>query len=181
MSSDLFDARKADVILITVGTPLAKNGKPNLKQILRVSKDLKKIVRPGQLIILKSTVLPGVTRNILYKNLKSKKGIHISFSPERIAEGNALNEISKIPVVVSGIDQISIKKSVKFWKKLKINTKVVPSLETAELSKLACNAWIDLNIALANDLAKISDQIGSGLDILEVIKASNTLKKVLDM
>jgi len=177
LSSKIMDAKKADIILITVGTPLGKNNKPNLKQIEKVSIDLRKIVKKGQLIILKSTVLPGVTRNILYKNLKNKKKLYISFSPERIAEGNALNEISKIPVVVSGIDDVSLKKSVSFWKKLNIKTEIVPSLETAELSKLACNAWIDLNVALANDLAQISDQIGDGLDILEVIRASNTLKK----
>ena len=177
LSSNILDAKKADVILITVGTPLGKKNKPNLKQIQKVSRDLKKVVKPGQLIILKSTVLPGVTRNILYKSLKNKKDIYISFSPERIAEGNALNEISKIPVVVSGINNLSLKKSVTFWKNLNIKTETVPSLETAELSKLACNAWIDLNIALANDLAQISDLIGNGLDILEVIRASNTLKK----
>ena len=177
LSSKVIDAKKADIILITVGTPLGKNNKPNLKQIKKVSKDLRKVVKPGQLIILKSTVLPGVTRNVLYKNLQNKKNIYISFSPERIAEGNALNEILKIPVIVSGIDDVSLKKSVSFWKKLNIKTEIVPSLETAELSKLACNAWIDLNIALANDLAQISDQIGNGIDILEVIRASNTLKK----
>ena len=65
-----------------------------------------------------------------------------------------------------------------FWEKtIGVKTLNVLNSETAEMVKLANNAWIDLNIALANDLARLSDKLPYNIDILEVVKAANTLKK----
>ena len=166
---------QSDVIIVTVGTPL-KNNKPNFNQIDNVCKSLLKHCKKNQLIILKSTVMPGTTRKYFSKLFKKK--LFISYSPERIAEGNALKEFKKIPIINSGINKISQKRSEYFWKnKMKFETISVSSLETAEMSKLADNAWIDLNIALANELAKFIDINNLNTDVLEVIKTANTLKK----
>src|SRR5207237_4149969 len=89
-------------------------------------------------------------------------------SPERLAEGHALEELRTIPIVVGGIDAASTKLLAELWRiLLDVETIPVSSPRIAEMSKLADNAFIDLNVALANEIAIICDGIGA--DALEVI------------
>ena len=100
------------------------------------------------------------------------------FSPERLAEGNAISELQQLPIVVGGISEKGSARGSRFWKQtLNVQTIDVKSAETAEMVKLANNAWIDLNIALANDLARLVDKLPYQIDVLKVIKAANSLKK----
>ena len=93
-----------------------------------------------------------------------------------MAEGNAINECKNIPVVVGGVDQESSIKAETFWKQsLAIDCIRVQNAESAELVKLADNAWIDLNISLAFELAKVADNMK--VDVLPIIKAVNSLPK----
>ena len=178
IGSDFSKISECDVIIITVGTPLGLNHKPQLKDLILVSDMMKNFVKNNQLIIIKSTVPPGTSRKIIYEKLINHAKVLVTFSPERIAEGNAIKEFSKTPIIVGGINNLATKKAKKFWSHiLKLKTIEVKSIETAELAKLADNAWIDLNIALANDLAKYSDALNYDIDILEAISAANSLKK----
>ena len=95
-----------------------------------------------------------------------------------MAEGNAIQELNELPIIVGGINDISTEKCSNFWTEA-LNSKVikVSSSETAELVKLANNQWIDLNIALANELATLCDSLPYNIDVLEVIKGANSLKK----
>ena len=175
--SDISYVKKTDVIIITVGTPLNKKYKPNLKQLINTCYEMKKFLKSKQIICIKSTVPPGTTRNIISK-IFNKKNVYLSFCPERFSEGTAIKEFKTLPIIIGGISKIATNQADKFWKKaLKIKTIKVLNSETAEYVKLATNAWIDLNIAYANDLARLSDVLDSKIDILEVIKASNSLRK----
>ena len=83
-----------------------------------------------------------------------------------------------VPIIVGGINDESTKKCAIFWEKvLGVEVIKVSSCEAAELVKLADNQWIDLNIALAHELAVLCDSLPYNIDILEVIKGANTLKK----
>lgn len=169
----------ADVIIITVGTPLGENYDPDMTQIIAVSRGVNRYLRKGQLVILKSTVPPKTTEDIVKPILEQSqtKEFLLAFCPERLAEGKAIKEFQSIPVVVGGVDEESTKTASVFWQEvLGIETIEVSDATTAEMTKLADNLWIDLNIAIANEIAMLCDKLG--IDALEVIDAANTLPKV---
>ncbi|MCV0384760.1 MAG: nucleotide sugar dehydrogenase [Erythrobacter sp.] len=180
-TGDYAQVTDADVIVVTVGTPLARDNKPDMRQIEAAAESIAAHLRPGHNVILKSTLPPFATeqtvRPILErKGLRAGRDFHLSFCPERLAEGRALHEFATIPVVVGGVDAASTTAAAAFWEEaLGVKTIPVRSAHTAEMVKLACNLWIDLNVALANELAVLTDAID--VDVLEVIDAANTLPK----
>lgn len=168
----------SDVILVTVGTPLSDDFDADLSAIKNVFMNLALHAESGQTIMLKSTVPPGVTKALADEFFKDRDDVYIGFSPERLAEGNAINELNELPIIVGGINEKSTKKCSEFWKEvIGVETIEVSSAETAELVKLANNQWIDLNIALGNELAKLCDALPYNLDVLEIIEGANSLKK----
>ena len=176
-TSEIKDLKDCSIKIISVGTPLNKNFTPLLNEINNVVYDLKQSIQENDTIIFKSTLPIGVSRKIFFK-LKNviNKNFFFGFCPERLAEGNAFEEFSKLPIVVSGIDKRSILNIENFWKKsLKIQTIKMSSLESAELVKLSDNFWIDLNIAAANEVSKLANYINVPTD--EVLKAANSLPK----
>lgn len=168
----------SDVILVTVGTPLSDVFDADLSAIRDVFDELATQVKDDQIIMLKSTVPPGVTRTLAETYFGNRDNIFIGFSPERLAEGNAIHELKTLPIVVGGINSESTKKCAEFWKEtLGVEVIEVSTCEAAELVKLASNQWIDLNIALANELAILCDSLPYDLDVLEIIQGANSLKK----
>jgi dTDP-alpha-D-glucose dehydrogenase len=169
-----------DVVIVTVGTPLGRATAPDLSALTHVATDLSPHLRKGQLIIVKSTVPPGTTRNVFgpileQSGLAAGTDFLLSYCPERLSEGNALKEIPELPVVVSGINDASGLAAETFWRDAGLMTFRVGSLEAAELVKLADNVWIDLTVAMTNELARVCERLG--VDALDVIRAANSLKK----
>ncbi|MBI4019221.1 MAG: nucleotide sugar dehydrogenase [Candidatus Aenigmarchaeota archaeon] len=180
-TAQISEVADADVILVTVGTPLGKNYEPNLEYINEVSEKLGSLVGKGAMIILKSTVTPGTTEELVKimlekkSNLKAGKDFGLAFCPERLAEGSAIQDLKKLPIIIGGIDAESGKKAESFWRSNGFVTTKVSSAKAAEMAKLADNLWIDANIALANELAMLCERMG--LDASEVIDAANSLPK----
>ena len=165
-------------MLVTVGTPLSDEFDADLSAIRDVFKMLSDYITDGQIIMVKSTVPPGVTRQMANEFLAGKENVFIGFSPERLAEGNAIQEFRTLPIVVGGINDKSTERCADFWSTtLGVEVIKVSSSESAELVKLANNQWIDLNVALANELAILCDSLPYNLDILEIIQGANSLKK----
>lgn len=181
-ASDFSALQNVDVIIVTVGTPLSDDYSPNMSHIISASQSISKNLKRGHLVILKSTIPPGTTegtvKQILEKSgLKAGKDFGLVFSPERLAEGRAIKEFLSIPIIVGAPDKKSSQLASKFWELiLKVKTIIVPDAKTAEMTKLADNLWIDLNIALGNEIALLCDKLG--INALEVIKAANSLPKV---
>jgi UDP-N-acetyl-D-mannosaminuronic acid dehydrogenase len=180
-TTDFSRVKETDVIIITVGTPLGENYEPDLNKLVAASREISKYLRRGHIVILKSTVPPYTTENIvkpiLQANGLSETDFALAFCPERLAEGRAIMEFQSIPVVVGGVNHESTKSASLFWREvLGVETIEVTNARTAEMTKLADNMWIDLNIALANEIAMLSDKLS--IDALEVIDAANTLPKV---
>ena len=173
------EINESNVILVTVGTSLSVDYDADLSALENVFKNLMSKVVKDQLIMIKSTIPPGVTRKLSTDYLNSIENIYVGFSPERLAEGNAVQELQNLPIIVGGINNVSTEKCAHFWEEaLNVEVIKVSSCETAEFVKLANNQWIDLNIALANELAILCDALPYNIDILEVINGANSLKKV---
>ena len=170
--------RDARIVIISVGTPLSENGEADLSQIEAACRAIQPYLTEDHLVLFKSTLPPGTTRHITETVLRADHAVSVAFSPERIAEGRAVQELTSIPIVVGGLDQQSTDLAAEFWQDaLDVEVIKVSSCEAAELVKLADNLWIDLNIALANELAKLGDSSSFYVDILEVINAANSLPK----
>lgn len=181
VSTDYACVCDADVVLITVGTPIRGDGSLAEEQLRGACLQLSRQLRPGQLLVVKSTVPPGTTRGFVLPLLQQSglvggRDFQLAFTPERLAEGTALHELRTFPIVAGGLDAASARAAADFWQQA-LGVEVIPiaSLEAAEIVKLADNWWIDLNIALANELAKFSALFD--VDVLEVIAAANTIPK----
>lgn len=174
-------AREADVIIITVGTPIDRNRAIVTKYLEMVCRSLAPNLRGGQLVILKSTVAPGTTNGLVCELLEESglrvgRDFGLAFCPERLAEGSAMAHFRTLPIVVGGCDDASAEAARCFWSSvLRVAVEVYERPEVAELIKLADNMWIDANIALGNELAQFCDTLG--VDVLDVISGANSLPK----
>jgi nucleotide sugar dehydrogenase len=181
VTADGAELSNADVVLVTVGTPIRDDGSLSDAQLRGACLELGRRLRAGQLIIVKSTVPPGTTRKVVLpllerSGLTGEADFGLAFTPERLAEGTALEELRAFPMVSGGLGAASALEAADFWRRaLGVNVIEVDSLEAAEIVKLADNWWIDLNIALGNELAKFCTPYG--VDVLDVIKAANTIPK----
>ena len=171
-----------DFVIVTVGTPLGPDYEPIVDDIKAAARAVAEHLHPGHLVILKSTVPPDTTENLFRPILEEISGLRagvdfgLAFCPERIAEGQAIRELTSIPIVIGAVDERSARACSTLWQQsLGVASIVVNDPRTAEMVKLADNLWIDLNIALANELAKVCDKLG--LDALQVIDAANSMPK----
>ncbi len=182
LSSDFSAISTSQVIILVVGTPLDEHFNPNLEYVISASEEIGKNLTKGSIIMVKSTVPPGSTTDSIAPILSESSGLvcgedfGLVFSPERVDEGNVIRGLSTLPIIVGGVNDISARVSEQFWAIcLGVETMKVSNPTAAELVKLADNLWIDLNIALANEIALVSDSIG--VDAMEVIPAANSLPK----
>lgn len=181
-STDPAAAKGTRAVLITVGTPLSEDYSADLAHIRAACAGVAPYLSDGQIVMIKSTVPPGTTRamhdEIIAPALPAGARVNMAFSPERLAEGAAIRELSSIPILVGGIDTQAGEAASAFWREaLPVEVMTVASPEAAEMVKLADNLWIDLNIALANELAKLVDAMPWPIDVMEVIRGANSLKK----
>ena len=178
-STDPAAAKGVKAILITVGTPLSDEFEADLSHIRAACGAVAPYVADGQLIMIKSTVPPGTTRLMHDEIFAPRAHVHMAFSPERLAEGQAIRDLQSIPILVGGMDTEAGEACADFWRKAipTIDVMALTSPEAAEMVKLADNLWIDLNVALANELAKLADALPYPIDVMEVIGGANSLKK----
>ena len=163
--------------IVCVGTPVNSKGEADLRDLSKVLKIISQRLKKGDTIMLRSTVPVGTTRgfakNILESNnnLKAGKDFYLAFTPERTVEGNAIEELRKLPQIIGGLTPNCQRKAASFWQTLvKI---VIPtnSLEAAELVKLINNSFRDLSFAFSNALALIADQYN--IDANELVYFAN--------
>jgi nucleotide sugar dehydrogenase len=181
ISADHSQVAAADVIIIAVATPVDAQRQILTGHLESACASLAPHLRPGQLVIIKSTVSPGTTR-LLARPALEKGGLEqgrdfgLAFCPERLAEGSALAQLQSVPIVVGGCDEDSAAAARAFWSRV-LGVEVVSFAgpDAAELVKLADNWWIDANIALANELAKLCAALD--IDVLDVIAGANSLPK----
>lgn len=168
---------ECDIYIISVGTPLNSNKEPDTEPLRIACEEVGKNLKYGDLVILRSTVPVGCTRDfvlpILEKesNLKVGKDFYLSFAPERTIEGKALYELRTLPQVIGGYDQNSTDMTAKFFRELTPSIVAVDSLEEAEFIKLLNNSFRDLIFSFANEFSLICEKYN--LNATKIISAAN--------
>lgn len=172
VSSDWSTAKDCTVYVVTVGTPLTANGMVNLSAIQAVAERIAVEMAPNALIVLRSTVKVGVSRQIILPAL-SVRGVpfDLAFCPERTVEGKALEELRSLPQIVGGETAEAAMRASQFFSMITPTVIRVSSLEAAEMIKLVNNTQRDLLFAFANEIAGICDDVG--VSAKEVIQAGN--------
>lgn len=167
--------KQCDYIVLTLGTPIDENMNPVYDQINAAVNSMKNYLRPGQTLILRSTVSPGTTRYVKsviesLDSLKIGKNFFLAFCPERIAEGQALEEIATIPQMIGGVNEKSSVKAEKLFKTIGVDTVLTDDV-SAELAKLFTNMYRYINFAIANEFMILADYYKR--EIYEVIQLVN--------
>jgi UDP-N-acetyl-D-glucosamine dehydrogenase len=176
-STDPADCADFDIALITVPTPL-RDGVPDLSYVEACAEMLGGHLRIGATVVLESTTYPGTTEEIVQPILEKISGLvagadfALGFSPERIDPGNPTWNVINTPKIVSGVDETSLKRVKEFYDTVVETTVTVSSTREAELAKLIENTFRHVNIALVNEIAMISNDLG--IDVWQAIDAAST-------
>ena len=169
---------ESEVVLFAVAVDVDETGRADLRSLFAACDDVARGLRPGTLCIFDTTLPPGTTRRELVPRLEAggrRLGIDFSvaFSPERLLMGRVIEDLTKYPKVVGGVDPAGGERAATFYRDaLRLEVMQLASAEAAELSKIAEGVYRDLNIALANELERAADVYG--VDIAEVIRAANS-------
>ncbi len=172
------DLQSYDVIVMCVPTPVDNQDLPDLRPVLAATATAATLINPGGLIILESTVNPGVSEEVLIPLLEKAghtvgQEVFLAHCPERIDPGNAQFPLAKIPRVLGADSAQGLAKAKAFYESfLKAPITTVSSLRAAEASKIVENAFRDINIAFVNELAQSFAHFD--IDVVEVINAAST-------
>jgi UDP-N-acetyl-D-glucosamine dehydrogenase len=177
-SGDYSLVRDMDSLSICVPTPLrSKTKDPDLSYILDAVTEIRKHLRPGQMVILESTTFPGTTSEVILPILQETgltvgKDFFLAFSPERVDPGNSEFRTRNIPKVVGGVTAECTKHAEALYKSSLDTVIGVSSTGVAEMVKLLENTFRSVNIGLANEFALLCHKLG--IDVWEVIEAAST-------
>jgi len=165
---------QSDVLIICVGTPLTADFEPNMSSLLSCLREIANYVEKEALVVIRSTVSPCTTMNVIVPFLKekAKHQPYVAISPERILEGNAFEELRELPEIVGGADRKSAQLTEELLTILNKDKIIIKTDATsAEVAKLFLNVYRYMNFALANEFAIIADNLG--LDCREIIRIAN--------
>ena len=169
--------KHADFVIIAVPTPVTKSKEPDLSYVKSAAETVGKNLKKGSIVVLESTVYPGVTEEIVKPILEEESGLKcgeefkIGYSPERINPGDEEHSLEKITKIVAGMDEETIEILAELYGKI-TNVYKAKDIRTAEAAKVIENIQRDLNIALMNELSLIFDKMV--LDTKAVLEAAGT-------
>ena len=167
-TSDVAVVKKQDVVVFVTGTPVDEHLNPKIHDVMKVLNAYLPLLSRRQLIVLRSTIFPGVTR-IVEETLKAKLGVaNLAFCPERIVQGKGIEEIFNLPQLVSGVNKKAENAAAALF--AAIAPKIIRiKPEEAELAKLMTNAWRYLEFAIANQFYMMVEK--QGLDFYRILDA----------
>ncbi len=177
ITSDSSVLGESEFIVISVPTPLT-DYQPDLSYVEAATKSISENLTKGQIIILESTTYPGTTLEIVKpileknSNLVAGEDFLLGYSPERIDPGNKEWTFKNTPKIVSGINEKSLKKISEFYNSIIDEVVEVSGTREAEMVKLIENTYRQVNIAMVNELAILSNMLD--IDIWEVVDAAKT-------
>jgi nucleotide sugar dehydrogenase len=169
---------KADIVLLCVPTPVDELHNPDLTPVREASEMTARYAKKGALVVLESTVNPGVSEEIIRPIFESHgftvgKDIHIAHCPERINPGDEKWTVKNIPRVVGSFEKRGLARAVAFYESI-VDGEIRPmkSIREAEAVKIVENSFRDINIAFVNELAKSFDVLD--IDVRDVIQGAAT-------
>ncbi len=175
----------ADIYIIAVPTPFKENHQPDLSYVEAVTSTIAPFLTHGNLVILESTSPVGSTEKIAtllhslrpdlvipgFKAPNQSEQLYIAHCPERVLPGKILSELVKNDRIIGGLDEPSSLKAQQLYEIFCLGEIVLTDARAAEMAKLTENAFRDVNIAFANELANICDTLN--IDVRELIKLAN--------
>ncbi|CAB3626852.1 UDP-N-acetyl-D-mannosamine dehydrogenase [Achromobacter marplatensis] len=175
----------ADVHLVSVPTPLDGEYRTDLSFVFAAIDSICSVLEAGNIIILESTCPVGTTERVLQYILDARPdlcsvdgeaAISIAYCPERVIPGNILSELTQNVRIVGGVDEGSGQKAAAVLRKALGVDVVITSSRVAELAKVTENTYRDVNIAFANELAMVCDDVGVNAN--ELISVANLHPRV---
>ena len=149
----------ADVVITVVGTPVDGHLNPTVTELYNNTDALLQKMPDDSLLILRSTVYPGVTK-LVYDRIQARtRRIHLAFCPERIAEGKALEELVTLPQIVAAFEAEALSRARELFLRITPSIIELTPLE-AELAKLFTNSWRYLNFAVSNQFYMLAETCG---------------------
>ena len=158
-SSDPSVLHSAEIVIVVIGTPVDEHLNPDAHAVPDAVSSLSKYLRDDQLLVLRSTVYPGVTRLVEDRLMSLGLNMDVAFCPERIAEGKAFTELYSLPQIVSGRRTSALQRASELFSLL-ADSIIQASPEEAELAKLFTNTWRYIKFAAANQFYMIANSHG---------------------
>ena len=162
----------AEHVVVVVGTPIDEHLNPETMALPHAIEALAPHLRAGQLLVLRSTVYPGVTRLVERRLEELGLALDLAFCPERIAEGRALAELCSLPQIVASRTATGRERAARLFRQL-TSTIVELEPEEAELAKLFTNTWRYVKFATANQLYMIANDFGLDYERIRRAAASD--------
>lgn len=149
----------AECLIVVIGTPVDRHLNPDPQAVLNAVEGVQEQLRDGQLIVLRSTIFPGVTRMVERLIERLGKEIDVTFCPERIAEGKAMEELHSLPQIVSSRTASGSERAAELFGSI-AESIVHVQPEEAELAKLFTNSYRYIKFAAANQLFMMANDFG---------------------
>ena len=167
-TTDPSKVAQQDIVIFVTGTPVDEHLNPRIRDVLDVITAYLPFLNPHQLVVLRSTIFPGVTQIVENLLTTSLGGCKLAFCPERIVQGKGIEEIFNLPQIVSATTPEAFGEASELFSV--IAKKVIPlSTTEAELAKLMTNAWRYLEFAIANQFYMIVEK--QGFDFYKILNA----------
>ncbi len=157
-----------DIVVLVIGTPVDEHLNPKVGEILHAIKEVENYLNDDQLLIMRSTLYPGVTGKVKAYLERKGKITDVAFCPERIVEGHALTELYELPQIIAGCTPEATQRAKDLFKTLTTKIIIAQPIE-AELAKLFTNTWRYINFAISNQFYMIANS--SGVDFYNVYNA----------
>lgn len=175
------EVEASDAFLIAVPTPMKEDKTADLSYVISAGRSIAKVLKPGDLVILESTVPPRCTLDVFLpvleeSGLKAGEDFYLAHCPERVLPGQIIYELKHNNRVIGGVDLESAKRSKELYSVFVEGDMYLTDTLTAELCKLMENTFRDVNIALVNELAKICEYLGA--NAWDVIQYANKHPRV---
>jgi len=167
-TNDVAVIGQTKTVIMVIGTPVDEHLNPKVHEIIKAVKEIQDQLQDSQLLVLRSTLYPGVTNKV--HNYLERQGKHtlVAFCPERIAEGHALTELYELPQIIAGCTPEATKRATTLFKTLTKKVIVTSPVE-AELAKLFTNTWRYINFAISNQFYMTANS--HGLDFYKIYDA----------
>ena len=171
----------ADVFVIAVPTPVGQDHSPDLSHVVDACRSVAGHLSKGDLVIVESTIPPGATGNEITSTLEASgltagTDFSLAYCPERVLPGNIVKEIVENDRIIGGIDEVSTARAADLYRSFVTGELRETDAATAEMVKLAENTYRDVNIALANNLANLSESVG--VNVWNVVEMANLHPRV---
>lgn len=172
---------EADIFILAVPTPFKEGKRPDLSYVEIATRSIAPFVRPGNLVILESTSPVGTTDDVVARILREQglnvdEDVYVAHCPERVLPGRILIELVENDRVVGGINDASTAVAAEFYEAFVSGEVLRTSAKTAELVKLSENTFRDVNIAFANEMSMVAEQLG--VNVWELISLCNRHPRV---